>query len=329
MAGRTPIIRDTRIRGIPVNLSGKTQLGHLLRMGPGFYDLSLVFNVTLAVGTAAGVIQEGLLKLIKQIFFTTDAGDTICDNVSGRAMYKAAISKAKTTPMLDTLSAATAVYRFEIPIYLADPLLVRPEDTILDTNRYQSVQLEILTGGIADLFTTPGTGTISVTVDVPITRSKGRWNSAEAGIAGVIEYSQRNPIDASVTTEIKMENAPDLTLKRIYMHACTAGAAGQQWSGTNSDAIVDVVNLTDSEGNWIKDSVWLQIQALNRRQYSLENNVAGVSVLDFVTDGSIKSGIYTGSTGELVLGWTNQTAPAALSLVSVLTESYRTARLGA
>ena len=329
MAGRTPPIRDTRIRGIPVNLNGKTQLGHLLHMGPGIYDLSLVFNVTLTVGATSGVIQEGLLKLIKQIYMKTDAGDTPLDNVSGRAMYKCAIAKAKCTPMIDTLAAANATYRVEIPIYFADPLLLRPEDTILDTNRYQSVQFEILCGGIADLFTTPGTGTIVVTVDMPITRSKTRWNSAEASIAGVVEYSQRNPVDASVTTEIKLENAPDLTLKRIYMHAATAGASGQQWSGTNSDALVDVVNLTDSDGDWVQDGIWLETQAMNKREYSLESNVSGVNVFDFVKDGSIKSGIYTGSTGELVLGWTNQSAPAALSMVSVLTESYRTPRLGA
>jgi hypothetical protein len=327
--GRIPPIRDTRIRGIPVNLNGKTQLGHLMHMGPGIYDLSLVFNVVVTIGTATGVIEEGLLKFVKQLYMKTDAGDVPLDNVSGRAMYKAAITKAKCTPLLDTLAAASATYQFEIPIYFADPLLVRPEDTILDTNRYQSIQFEMLCGGIADLFSSVGTGVIAVTVDVPITRSKSRWDSANAGIAGVVEYSQRNPVDASVTTEIKLENAPDLTLKRLYLHACTSGAAGQQWSGSNSNAIVDVVSLTDANGDWVKDSVWEETQAENKRLYSLETNIAGVNVFDFVRDRSIKSGIYTGATGEMVLEWSNQSAPAALSLVSVLTESYRTARLGA
>ena len=327
MAGRSPIISDGRISGIPVNLGGKTQFGQLLKMGPGFYELSLVLNVALTVGTAAGPITEGILDLFSQIYIKTDLGEVVCDNVPAKSMFKVANAKAMCVPLKQEVAAASATYQVEIPIYFVDYHTVRPEDTILDTSRYSSVVFDLLTGTIANLFTAPGTGTIVVTADIKITRSKGRWNSVDAPIVGVINYSGRNPVDASVSTEIKLENANDLTLKRIYMNSVTSGVSGQPWKGTNSDAVISLINLKDSDGDWVKDTKWAQQQASNKRHYSLENNISGVVVLDFVRDGSLKSGIYTGSTGELSLNWTNNGVPAALSIVSVLVESYKTPRL--
>ena len=327
MPGRYPIVPDLIADNKAMTIGGRTQFKDEFLMGPGVYELWLRVKIAIVIGTGAGPISEGELNFIKSLYFKTDLGEIILDNVPGRGMYKVALTKAKTTPRKDAVAAASATYIVDLPIYLADPGTVRPEDLILDTSRYKSIQFDVTLGTLADLFTAPGTATISATGDLTVRRSKGRWNSAEATPVGHAYYSVRNPVDAASVTEIKHELASDMSLKRAFVHSSTAGVAGQPWYGANSDAIIAAMTVKDGDGDWLRKVHYLQMQDINKADYGLETVPSGLVVIDFIPDKSNKSAIYTGDKNELIFDWDNQSAPAANSIVTMLTEGYRSLRL--
>lgn len=329
MPGRFPIVSDVIAENKAMTIGGRTSFADAFSMGPGIYEIWLRVKIAVTIGTGAGPINQGELNFIKSLYMKTDLGEVPLDNVPGRGMYNVAITKAKTTPRKDAIAAASGTYIVDLPIYFADPLMVRPEDLILDTSRYKSINFDVTLGTIADLFTAPGTATVTATADLMVRRSKGRWNSEEAAPVGYVCYSVRNPVDAATVTEIKFELSTDLTYKRAYVHASTAGVAGQPWYGANSDAIIAAMTLKDGEGDWIRKVTSLQMQDVNKADYGLETVPAGLTVLDFVRDGSNKSAIYAGDKNELIFDWDNQSAPAANSIVTLLTEGYRALRLKA
>lgn len=320
---RSNITPENVVRGFPVNLNGRTQISNQFPMGPGYYEMHLRLNIVLTVGTAATPLAEGELNFLRQIRLQTDAGEVLVDNLPARALFKAAIAKTGCVPRKDAIAAASATYRIDIPIFFVDYKALRPEDTVLDTSRYNSITLDLVTGPLTDLFTSPGTGSVVLTADIDIVRSKGRWDSLNAPPVGYIQYSGRPPVDAASATSIDLERATDLTTKRMYVHTSTSGVAGQPWYGANSDAIIDVANLKDSDTNYIRDQTWAMVQDRNKIKFALESVVAGMTVYDFIEDGSLKSGLYTGDKNMLQFLWSNQAGVGANSIVSLMTESYR------
>lgn len=329
MPGRFPIMPDVIAENKAMTVGGRTQFSEQFQMGPGIYDMWLRVKIAVVIGTGAGPIAEGELNFIKSLYFKTDLGEVCLDNVPGRGMYKVALTKGGAAPRKDAIAAASATYTVDIPIYFADPKAIRPEDTVLDTSRYKSVTFDVTLGTIADLFTAPGTATVTATADLLVNRSKGRWNSEEAPPVGHVVYSNRNPVDAATVTEIKLETATDLSYKRAYIHASTGGVAGQPWYGANSDAIIGSMTLKDGSTDWVRKVHYLQMQDINKQDYGLETVPSGVVVLDFMRDGSNKSAMYAGDKNEIIFDWDNQGAPAANSIVTLLTEGYRALRLQA
>jgi hypothetical protein len=65
------------------------------------------------------------------------------------------------------------------------------------------------------------------------------------------------------------------------------------------------------------------IQNANKNDYSLESVLAGITVTDFVRDGSINSALYPGDRSRLQYKWTNKAGVAAGDIVSLAVESFR------
>jgi hypothetical protein len=311
------------ISGKALVVGGKTTISDELPVGEGWYRAYLRLKLVVVIGTGTGAISEGELKFIKNILFKTDRGE-ILYNLPGRAIYKMGVVKAGTTPVKDAIAAASATYQVTLPLYFAEAfhLANRPEDTILDTSRYSSLQLEITLGTVADLFTSVGTSSITVTADLEVVRTKGLLPAGGKPIAHVYN-DQRPPVDANSTTFILLERANDLAIKRLLIHSCTSGSAGVAWGGTTADTIQDVVNLKDQSGFIVKDRIHTMIQNENKEYYGLEAALNGVEVLDFVQDLSIQSALVTGGKSLLQYQWTNQAGVGASSFVSVAVEGVR------
>jgi hypothetical protein len=129
--------------------------------------------------------------------------------------------------------------------------------------------------------------------------------------------------DASVQTFIDIDRAPDVAYKRFYAHASSAGIAGGVFTGANADDVQDLESIIDQSGDIVRERIHEMIQNHNKREYSLETVLAGITIFDMVRDGSINSALYPGDRSRLQYKWTNKAGVAALDIVSLAFEAVR------
>jgi hypothetical protein len=321
MANRRDLEIITHFRGQALTAGGApTVLGKDFPLGEGWYRLMLRFNINLTVGTGTGPISEGELRIIKNIFMRTSRGEVIV-NLPGRALYKIAATKAYAPPRKDAIAASTAIYTVDIPIYFVDDEMKRPEDTILDSGAYNAISLELTMGTVADLLTTPGTATVTLSLDAEIERTKGMLPPAAKPMFHP-QYAAMPSQDASAQAFIDMERSPDLAYKRLYAHASANGTAGLIFSGDNADDVQALESVIDQSGDIVRQRFHEMIQNQNKNDYHLETVLAGITVFDFVRDGSINSALYPGDRSRLQYIWTNKTVQAG-DIVSLAYEGVR------
>lgn len=320
--GRGYVERANVITNAVLTLLGLTPFSKEFPMGEGWWTLFLRFTINLTIGTGTTAVTEGELLIIKNVLLKSDRGEIIC-NLPGRALYKIATYRSGEAPRKDAIAASTGTYRVTLPIYFADPSMLRPEDSILDTSRYNSVSLQVTYGSVADLLGTPGTATITANLDVEIERSLGTL-PAQAKPICVASYDYRQPIDANVLQLVDLERSSDLSIKRLYVHSCTGGQAGQPWSGANADTIQNVIILKDQNRYIEKERIHAMIQDVNKHDAKLESTIVGVEVFDYVSkDQSITAALATAGKSLLQYVWTNQGGVGAGSLITVTAEGIR------
>lgn len=316
--------RDTEVISLldnePLVAAGRTMLGRNFPLGEGWYRMNLRFYVSIVIGTGTTPLVDGLLNFIKNITLKTSLAE-VPVNLPARALQRIALVRAGVAPDITTLAAATAVYIFDIPILFADPAMMRPEDTILDTYRYNSMSLEITTGTVADLFGTVGTSTVSTTLDATVLRTRGQL-PPEALPFFIVDYSAMPPVDAATTTSIDLERS-DLTYKRLYVFASSAGTPGVVFSGAAADDVQLRENVRDQNGDITNPIKHELIQSTNKLDYGLQVSSAGLTVFDFVSDGSINTALTGSDKSRLQYTWVNKAGVAANDIVSLAYEGFR------
>lgn len=321
MSNRRDLEIISHFRATALTGGGPITLGKDLPLGEGWYRLMLRFNHVVTIGTGTGAIAESELLVIKNIAIRNSAGEVLC-NLPGRALYKIAAAKQGSPSRKDAMAAASATYRVDIPFYFVDNRMMVPEDTILDTSRYSSVSIEVQMGTIADLFTTTGTATVTFNLDLEIERTKGLL-PPKARPQFHASYIFMQPQDANVQTFIELDRSPDLAYKRLYVHASSSGTAGGIFTGANADDVQDLESIVDQSGDIIRERIHEMIQNQNKNDYSLEAALAGITIFDFVRDGSINSALYPGDRSRLQYKWTNKAGVAASDIVSLVAETFR------
>lgn len=322
--------RANLAQGAALVNSGQVSFSKEFPMGEGWFAMLLEFNFAVVIGTGAGPVTEGELLIIKNVLLKTDKGEIIC-NLPGRALWKIAALKNGALPFKDAIAAASATYRVHLPIYFSDsfagPLqMLRPEDTVVDTSRYNSVSLQVQLGGLSDLFGTVGTATLTSTLDIEVERTFGQLPGSKPGEGGrpvaFINYDSRPPVDANSTTSIDIERSSDLSLKRIYLHTGSSGTAGVPWSGTNSADRILRATIKD-QNRFIENDRFLRMVAhQNKLDCGLESLLTGVYMFNFVRDKSIASALATGDKSVLQMTWTNDQA-AANNITTLTQEGVR------
>lgn len=319
---RTPQYEENLVKGGAVNskAGSRTQFNTQFPKGPMIYETWLRLAITLTLGTAATPITDGILNFISQIYMKGDNGEVFVDNVSARALIMGPdIPKAHTVPAFDQITATDAkTFYVNIPIYHWDPLCRRPEDTFLDSRRYQNIELNVTVGNISDLFTTPGTASVVITADIDIVRS---FDDAPDGLAaiGYTCYVPQGVLDPTTQGYWYLLRSTEAYLKRLYLQ--TASAANF-WYGPNVDNVLLNLRLTSSANSFLNNVDWNQKQQRDKTKYRLESVTAGRNVIDFVRDGSNKSALYT-DRNNLRLEWDKVAALGAGNYVSILGEYYR------
>lgn len=318
MRGITEIVNLIRNQALTIN--GSKSFSDQFPMGEGWRKMMLRIKLVVTETTATGIFAEGELRIIKNIRLTTDRGETIC-NLPGRALYKIATAKCSAPPRKDAATDGGGTFFVDIPLFFCDERMLRPEDTILDTKRYNSINLEVQLGGIADIYGTVGDGAVTAFLDVEVERTRGILPQESEPVM-FPAYDVRTPVDASVNTEIFLEKSPDLLIKRIYTHESSSGTAGVPFSGINADDVKDIVSIEDQSGKIMKDRIHEMIQNNNKNDYGLESVIAGIEVIDFVRDGSLNSALRTADKSQIKYTWTNKTV-ATGDIVSVAVEGAR------
>lgn len=318
--GRGNTERVNFIRNAALVVNGSQQFSDRFKMGHGWLVMWIRIAVTVTIGTGTTPISDGLLRLIKKVLLKTDRGELIC-NLPGRALHYISSYREGVRPQITTLAASNGTYEIFLPIYFTDARMIRPEDTILDTSRYKSVDLEIQLGSTADLYSTPGTSSITATVDVDVERTYGAL-PPEAKPLYFVSYDSRPPQDASVNPNIELEKSPDLSYKRLFLFTGASGTAGVPWSGNANDTYPQLVNIQDQDRFIEKDRVHSFVQALNKSVAGLETVLSGVEVYDFVMDRTIFSALSSADKSALQLALT-QSGAAANSIMTLSHEGIR------
>lgn len=309
------------LRTSTLNVNGRTIFSNEFPLGEGWLSMNLRVGIVVTIGTGSGAIAESELLFIKNVLLKTNRGETLC-NLNGRALYKIAAVKSGALPRKDAMAAASATYYVDLPIYFADERMLVPTDTVLDTSRYTAITLDITLGTVADLFTTVGTSSVTATLDVDIKRYKGEL-PVQAKPDFHISYDTAPVVDAASATLINLPKSTDLAYKRLYIHECSSGTAGVPFSGANADDVKNLESVSDSLGFIFKQRVHEMIQNANKTDYGLESVLAGITVIDFVADGSINTALTT-SRPKLDFEWSNKAGVASGDLVSIAFEGVRT-----
>lgn len=338
MAGRQIIERHNLVTAAPLSAGNRAIFSKELPVGEGWHSLILRFNFAVTIGTGTGPVIDGLYKAIRNLYMRTDRGEILA-NCPGKFWYFLNLVRFGTPPRSTPLAAASATYSCMVVVPFVDKKTMNPNDTILDTSRYSSMNLELNMGTIADLFTTPGTATVTMTVDIDVIKTRGLLPPEEnARPRFHVSYDQRQPVDASVTTSIDLETSPDLAYKRLYITSVTDGVAGLPFYGTFADTVLDALTLSDQSSDIMRNVNYKMLQSDNALRYGFDvgstpttpsypinypTGFLGLAVLSFIGEGeSLNSSLYSGDKSQLLLKWTNATAPA-LSIVTLGTESIR------
>lgn len=305
----------------PIVVGGRATLGRNFPLNEGWYQMNIRLRLNLTVGTGTTPISEGELQIVKNIQIKTSAGELLM-NLPGRAIYRIANIKTNVIPRKDAIAAASGTYFVDFPILFTDDRTMRPEDTILDTYKYTGLSVDIQLGTVADLLSVPGTATLTAAVDIEVLRTKGRV-PPEGAPLGYISYDQMPPVDAFTTTTIDIDRSSDLLIKRIFVHASANSGAGVSWGGANADDVQNQESIQDQGGFIVQNRFHEMIQNGNKTLYALESIPAGITVFDFVQDGSIMSSIIAAQKSRLYYRWDNKAGVAANDIVSLAYEGVR------
>jgi len=320
IVGRGNTERVNFVRASALNINGSQQYSDRFKMGHGWLSMEIHIAAAVVIGTGSGVISDGLLRFVKKVLLKTDRGELIC-NLPGRALFYIAAYRMGCRPQLTTLAAGTATYDIYLTIFFTDEDMIRPEDTILDTSRYKSVDLEIQLGGVADLFSTVGTSSVTATVDIDVERTYGALPDKAKPIY-FVNYDSRPPQDASVNPNIELEKSADLSYKRLFVFTGASGAAGIPWSGDANDTYPQRANIQDQDRFIEKDRIHTFVQAHNKSRAQLETVLAGVEVYDFCMDRTIFSALSSGDKSALQYALT-QSGAAANAIMTLSHEGIR------
>lgn len=301
-------------RSAALTAGGPTRFNTQFPLGEGWVKMILRFDVTVVIGTGAGVVSQAILKYIRSITFRTDKGDYPINNAPLRMLYWLAAIKKGNLPRADSVAAGSATYTAIIPIWFADPLAVKPEDTIFNSGRYSTVELLINAGTVSDLYSAPGTATATAVVSCYIDRQRGPVPK-EIAPAFTVEYGVRGPIDPSANAYIDLERAQNLAYKKLLVWTGVANiVSGQPFSGDGTDTVLSDLTVEHDGGRPFETTPWVTLQYQNKDDYMLEAAMAGLSVQDFSKDGSMQSALYSGDKARLREMWTYSAGTAQLTV---------------
>ena len=306
-------------QGKVLTVGGMNSINEGFPIGEAFNRFLLRVNIAVTIGTGTTPISEGELNILKSLTLTNSRGWELYKNCNGRALYRLDQIKRGIGLTKDAIAAATATYSVLYNLWLVDPLMIRPEDFILDSSFFNKLQLDLTIGTVADLFSTVGTSSIIVTADLIGEKVRGRLPAK----VKPKEYTcifQPSPVNPASATELNFERSENLLFKRILVQASNSVTAGQGFSGTPANTTIDKMGVDSDRGELMQK---IPFTLLNRqlKDYLMEAEGVGYVTFDFCRDKSKMSGIISGLYSRLRLFWDNGTL--STSQVSAIVDAVR------
>ena len=285
-------------------------------------------------GSASGtVLPDAPLSLFSLALNTDLDGDIIEPSISARALYRYAQFMHGTIEDLvapTVTSSTTTDFNAVVFIPFADPLLINPVDSALDTRRYESIQLTITSGVIGDIVSSPTNVTLgNLFADVEIVRISPEVAPPQDLVQLLPHYKRYAPIIPGTDTTLRLDRNPILAIKRLMAFASTGSTAGVPYTGTGSNGVIDTVSVISDKrqhhGGPAGGVSFRTLRSANKLDYSIETWPTGWHVIDWVLDGSINSSLPTGDKSNLDLVFTFQST-ASTPQISVMQAAVRQLR---
>jgi hypothetical protein len=300
------------VGSFPLTIGQPTIITREFPVGDPWLTMTLNLRGELLGGgtTPTGTVLADAPMPLWQIALTTDLDkDVIEPSVSARPLYRfaqimegtAGEIVAPTVPGI----AATTTFNVVLTIIFADPRLLVPEDSLLDTRRYNSIFLTITTGALADIVSPSTFITLqNVFADVEVLRISPRV-PLPLNVVKVLHFHKRYaPMNAfGGDTILNLDRVPTLAMKRLLFFAASGATSGVPFTGTGSNAVIDTIrvssNRRDHFGSAVGGISRRVLQHDNKLDYDIETWPTGWYVYDTVLDRSILSALATGDLSVL------------------------------
>jgi len=282
-----------------------------------------------SVATPTGtVVTDAPLQLWK-IALTTDLDkDVVEAGTEIRALFRYAQFLQGTQGDINTpvITASTVTdFNVALQILMVDPRMMVPEDTILDTRRYNTITISISTGQLTDIVITPVNVTLQgLNADVAFLRVSPRVPMPLDIVKSLATYKRYAPLTPPNDFITNLDRIPTLAVKR-YLWFSSAGAqvvAGAPFTGAGVDTVIDTFrvssNIRDHFGSAIGGYSRRVLRNDNKLDYSIETWPTGWFVDDMVLDKSILSALATGNLSVLQSILAYQSGLPATPQVSIM-----------
>lgn len=305
--------------GRALTLNNINTISNEIPIGEGILRAVLRFNLTTTETTASGVISEGVLSFIKNLTFKTNKNEYALRSVPLRGLYHFLRFRNKVSNFKTEVADGGNTARVTIEIPFVNASWRRPQDSIFDSSRNESVTLEITTGTIADLFSTVGDGAVVATVDMYVERTRGRLGANDAPICfpeiGVVPV-----VNPANSTYIDLERSSDLSYTDLLIASQNSVTSGVPFSGTFADTVLAELSLETDRDYPIKGLLPNMLQDIAKQDAQLDasDTITGLYYLDLLSrEGSIVSGaLASGLYSRLQARWTNGTlSTSGISLI--------------
>ena len=356
-----PTEKKTIFAGAALPNAGITVYSNIFPLdGMGWTKIRLILHgIATGAGGAADPYTDGLYRWIKGVTVRTSRGEVLVNNVPGMALYRLNSYLNHSAPYHDPLPVHGAglveAFCAVLDIPFCFPFLKRPEDTIFASGRYSNLELQISTGVVGDLYTTPGNTALAVTVDMEIESTLSAVVQDGAGGPYALPYIATYPnILTAVRTNWDLESSLDLGLFGFYIYnhpqvgagalvqipfcapgtviaAARAGAAANNW-----DTITNIT-FRDTVRTWMNNVVFQSFQ--ETRTDLLPYNQYQVTVAPiaptweigmyphlFVQKGSINEVYPTGKKSTINLSFANTAIAIATDEADLCTFGMRALR---
>jgi len=307
-------------RAVPTGLTTFTsELPSGARDSKGLVGVHLMLHATVVPGTGATPNTIAASQCVENVTLRLSRDGVIYSLPGVALLLRNNVLSFGGGSFSDVFTGSAGTYSFHIPLLFVDRRTVVPEDTVLDLRRNSSMQIDLTLGGPSRWFTTPGTATVTYTMDCEIEtydRPLSEENPQKWSLYVVHKQSVTVP-----TNKILIEQAPGLWIKRLLW---TTSSSADPWQGVLHSYTTPAVKRWSIED--IDGSVGLRgvpDKLLSVRRHCDYGILSDVRVIDYISrSGSLRDATTANRTGY-ALTWEPIASPPAGENVHLLLDGFK------